>query len=519
MKRRRRNRTNSVQTEHLETRALLSSISVNSLADNRIVNNQTTLREAIDQANDGDVIEFAVQGTVNMDLGQFVITKELTIRGLGPASTIIDADHNSNIFHGSSSLTIENMTLRDGKTSSDGGAIYMDQADLTVNNVKFIANNARNGGAIANFNSAAAVSNSRFVRNKARFGGAIYFRGSDGQTIADSHFENNSADYGGAIYAYSSGGPGVSVTDSDFNGNSAKRYGGAGYRVRSVSRSLFTNNDAKYGGGGLYSSNAYESVFTENQAGWGGATAYGTVINSTLASNEARTGGGTYATNIYNSTITQNHANLGGGAYRGVIHSSILAGNTDGSGVNDVRYTNTYSSFIGTNRASTLAPTGSGTDSRGNIVGGSTPRDPGTLPLGNYGQDLPFIPLRPDSPAVDGGSNPEFLTIDQNGAARVQGTSADMGAVEGAFDSVIVISTRRSRKAAATLYSRFHTSEKQTARSLLMLRLRTEQHPTRTIPRQLVPCPSQKQDTKRGKCECPSRTMPMKRSARRSTCA
>src|SRR5947207_2596034 len=109
------NPLSTIPAECLEQRILLSTITVTSLSDNVTADGQVTLREAIQAANtdasvDGSVAgESGVQnvivfqpgltGTIplNAALGQMTISSSLTIQGLGAASTIIDAQHNSRI--------------------------------------------------------------------------------------------------------------------------------------------------------------------------------------------------------------------------------------------------------------------------------------------------------------------------------------------------------------------------------------------------------------------------------------
>ena len=100
-----RNRRNATP-ESLEQRALLTPIIVTSLADNTIDDNETTLREAVEEARNDPFgyadIAFApgLSGVINLTEGRLDLgSGELTITGNGRGKTIIDAGGNSDIFH------------------------------------------------------------------------------------------------------------------------------------------------------------------------------------------------------------------------------------------------------------------------------------------------------------------------------------------------------------------------------------------------------------------------------------
>src|SRR5439155_18370926 len=66
-----------VTVEALEVRRLLSSVVVNTLADETIANSTRSLREAIASAVAGDTIQFlaGLSGSINLAKGELLMTK------------------------------------------------------------------------------------------------------------------------------------------------------------------------------------------------------------------------------------------------------------------------------------------------------------------------------------------------------------------------------------------------------------------------------------------------------------
>lgn len=449
MNRRRRKPLICSPPDVLESRALLSSISVTSLKDNRADDGETTLREAFDLARDGDTIEFAIPGRIQVRLGRFSSGYDnITVRGLGPGQTIIDGQHAQALFASARTLTIEDMTLTNAKTLNDGGAINVNKGHLVVDNVHFTNNRASAGGAVYVFKGTAEISNSVFLHNEAELAGAVYMRGLDGQSIVNSRFEANHAVSAGAVYSYNRRGEGLRVANSRFTRNTAETWGGAAYRIKDSESNVFVENSAGTSGGALIYSTDTGSAFIGNTAGRdGGAVSWGSAFNATLANNHAdNDGGAAYRTIIYNSTVVGNSAGgVGGGVFKSSVTSSILSGNTDRSGANDIVEPGTIiASLIGTNLGTDLVGTGSTPDADGNLIGNGTAFiDPGLMPLGDYGTHTVVAPLSPASPALNRGANIVDLTEDQRGADRVQDGAIDMGAYEGTVSSAVAVSDPR----------------------------------------------------------------------------
>lgn len=127
---------------------------------------------------------------------------DLTISGAGADLTIVQphadpssaTDRNFDIDY-EVDVTIENMTIRYGRTSAMGGAIECSASNLTLNDV-IIYNNSTSGGT--------------------GYVGAVYAR--DNLTVENSTFYDNGGSYSSAIYGPGSGNT-VIITNSTFYNN------------------------------------------------------------------------------------------------------------------------------------------------------------------------------------------------------------------------------------------------------------------------------------------------------------
>src|SRR5438046_4263970 len=101
--------------------ALLCAIAAHARADTITVTNTNdsgpgSLRQALVDANDGDTINFAVTGTINLTSGELVIDKSITIAGPGSDQLAVGLHIPQNhfrVFHvmASPSVTIEGLTI------------------------------------------------------------------------------------------------------------------------------------------------------------------------------------------------------------------------------------------------------------------------------------------------------------------------------------------------------------------------------------------------------------------------
>jgi hypothetical protein len=229
-------------------------------------------------------------------------------------------------------ISISALTLTDGSTGYNGGAILSTGNDLTLSSIVITGNaSADEGGGVYSGDT----------------GGNLY-SGDTGRnaqlTIIDSEISDNAATYdGGGLKLHSVGD--VTITNTVISGNTAGREGG-GAAVDGVGNvlihsSTIDQNTSGNDGGGLYSSNN-DSL---------------TMTNSTVSGNQASDGAGLslYLSGevlIANSTIANNVADSNFGA-GGALYSyssdgdirivfCTISGNSANSDTVRLRYLNGY---------------------------------------------------------------------------------------------------------------------------------------------------------------------------------
>lgn len=229
--------------------------------------------------DDGEELEYPKGIELDVD--------DLVIDGEGHE---IDACSKSRIFYCTAkNISLKNLTLKNGKTATDGGAIHNDGGELTVTGSTIMQNSAKSGGAIYS-RGELTVSGCTFTGNVAKDGSGGSIRGSDNLTIAKSAFKDNTARLGGgAIYFFGD----LTIAESVFKANTARYDGGAImysselYSKKSYSgelnikKSIFEANTTRGEGGAInnvgktYNSRAKltieESSFSSNTAEGGGA--------------------------------------------------------------------------------------------------------------------------------------------------------------------------------------------------------------------------------------------------------
>jgi hypothetical protein len=376
----------------------------------------STIQAAIDDASTeaGAIIE--VTDPIHTE-ANIVVNKDVTIRGLGAAKTIVQAYETLNeapnrVFFvpEGATVNIRDMTIRHGNPPPNvedwrcGGGIA-NKGTLTVENCVVTHNTANDGGGIWSSNGTLAVVNCTISHNVA-----------DRMSI-DSEGDTPSAT---AFSACGSGG-GIKLS--------------AGGTLTLIN-STVSNNEAKSHGGGVFV--ACETVAT--------------IINSTISGNLATTwGGGLLSKNeihLVNCTVANNRAKAicaegqlaercpkgkgGGGVYvRATLHftNTIIAGNSSGNCVlaPPGEYGMIDSGQIGAN-VNNLVGDGS--------CNAAYSGDPLLGPLTDNGGDTWTHTLLPGSPAID--AIPAIsctLSTDQRWAPRpvVQispDTPCDIGAFE-----------------------------------------------------------------------------------------
>ncbi len=456
-----------LHVEPLEDRRMLAVATVDTELDIvDFTDGVTSLREAIFATNTllgSDTIEFdptLVGKTILLTQGEFQITDDLTINGLGANSLTIDASGNDptpvdqlgdgsrifNIDNGDNgidiSAAISGLTLTGGDVSDAGGAIFT-RENLTLTSSTISGNAAGEDG------------------------GGVYSRGAD-LTIVDSTISgNNTLDFtffsdGGGVFAR---GGTVSISDSAFVGNTS--YGRAGAlrvvnNTVTIERTTFDGNVSTNDWGGAINGSAStmsvnESTFIANQAtsplraggGRGGAIliegqAVLSVNNSTFSDNSARHGGAIAGNStspamltISHSTIVWNSATRGGG---GINTSGILAPVLTHTIVANNQHALDLGPPIDNDIGGSVTADWSLIEAIvGTITGNNNIiQDPQLGPLQNNGGPTFSHALLPGSPAIDMGDPAAAAGVggvpvaDQRGGlyTRVYGGRIDIGAFE-----------------------------------------------------------------------------------------
>ena len=297
---------------------------------------------------------------------------------MGNGSTI-SGQNQRRIFWLGSQVFINNITLINGRTTSNGGAIRVDAGKLT---------------------------------------------------LEDCVIRNSQADLGGGIIVTNAT---VIINRCAIRNNTSTINGGGGIALRpATSGSVVINRSAIYdntvgsngNGGGIYihgQSSAQNFTFTIN--------------NSSIFGNSARSGGGIHL-NRSTATLTLNHATItGNSARRGVpggpgilvsdgtlvMRNSIIAGNTYGncrvSNASDFTAGNRSGNLIGVN--SHNCPSAAGVTAANVRLASSSAGDP------------PYYALEAGSSAIDAaGDCTSITTVDQRGYLRPHGSACDIGAYE-----------------------------------------------------------------------------------------
>ena len=443
---------------------------------------------------DGDTISFAATANAPvLTLGELLVSDDVTIGNLGFGVVTIDGSKAGQIFNvdaaagagSAKAVAFRNLALTNGSAAGDGGAVLIAAgSDVTMTAVNVTGNTAAGSGrGIANAGTLAFSASS--------FGGRLIADNVSLATVAGSGggglFNTGTADLGGlglqisgntASAGKADGGGGlnskaatVTVSGGGFSGNTAALAGGAienNAGTATLSLVSLTGTRAGVNGGALHASGAATTTIDRatgagNLAGTNGGglriTAAGklTVTRSTV-SGIAATRGGVYNDGtggditISDSTVSGNAAAGGGGVFlgrdargpqldRGVQHrrqrrrrghhrrrvtaaSSIFGNNTANTG-RDIAGTLT------SNGNNLISATAGATITGG--AGDLLNVDPRVAPLADNGGPTRTHALLAGSPAVNAGSNPDGLTTDQAGNARVQGGRIDIGAFESAF--------------------------------------------------------------------------------------
>lgn len=179
-----------------------------------------TLRDALTNANDGDIIVFALPDASTITLANtLTVAKNVVIDGAGASGLTISGNHMVPVFNIDSSVTvtIADLTIADGSTGvinlgtltvskctllDNSNIGIVNNGTLTVANSTFSGNSALTvGGGIKLSSGSATITNNTFVNNYAQYGGGIDANSSSGSTVTNNlFFQNVATEFGGSIY-------------------------------------------------------------------------------------------------------------------------------------------------------------------------------------------------------------------------------------------------------------------------------------------------------------------------------
>jgi hypothetical protein len=331
-----------------------------------------TIRHAIRLSAPGDSI--IVAAAIYPE--NLTMPHSLNLVGAGAATTIIDGGGVGSVmitarFGVPVSVTVSNVTMRNGGGVGDGGNIYNcaypARASLTISDSIIIRGHVRSG------------------HGSDGYGGAIYNCARSRVRIINTTFSGNRSEVGGAIC----NGGSLTIKNSTFSGNTVRQDKAgaiANYGKAVIDNSTFSmNSSGSSGHGGAIQNGGilYHAPGTL------------TISNSTFSGNEAGDGGGIF--NVKGSTA--------------VLQNSIVANNTGGN-CHGALTSNGY------NLSSDDSCTFDG-------MGDLNHTDPRLGRLKRNGGPTPTMALLPGSPAIDSGnpigctdSHGHLLTTDQRGEPR-----------------------------------------------------------------------------------------------------
>lgn len=308
----------------------ISPVQANTLSVDTLLDNQNdgchvngcTLREAINDAVDGDTVTFdasLASGSITLNGTELSINKALKIQANVPIS--VSGNNASRVFNVGSNgiVTLTGLTVRDGYVSGDGGGIY-NQGELRLEGTGVINNEAQRGGGLANLSGTVTLSDTQVSNNSSTWGGGgLYVDDMDAVlTMIDGEIRDNASNlYGGGVFVYSGT---ANLSGTLVSGNGADEGGGLYVDVgtASLNKAVVSDNSANDSGGGLY-------VYTGMAA----------VSNAQIAENDATNGGGLYvlygSAALSNTEIISNEAtSFGGGVY---MHTESTTIHIDGGTV------------------------------------------------------------------------------------------------------------------------------------------------------------------------------------------
>src|SRR5262249_31845194 len=138
--------------------ALACSLTISADATTILVTNTNdngpgSLRQALAEANDGDIVDATgVSGVITLGTGVLLVNKSVTINGPGANLLAVDGNAASAVFqlNATGPANISDLTIRNGQSNFGGGILINGGAVVTLLNSTVSGNTAAFGGGIYN---------------------------------------------------------------------------------------------------------------------------------------------------------------------------------------------------------------------------------------------------------------------------------------------------------------------------------------------------------------------------------
>jgi len=389
-----------------------------------------SLRQALADANDGDIIGFAVTGTIGLTSGELLVDKAITISGPGAENLTVNGNAKSRLFHinPGETVTISGLTMMNGHTTDLGGGILNDHAALILSNCAITGNSAAGsiGGGIHNDgdnigHATLQINNSLITNNSGGIYNDALQAGTATLVITYSTLSNNNTgdainNDGWSCMFCGNGTTSVQITNSSITDNPGnaiysdtgrQNCGGSCPVTISITNSTISGN-----GGGVHNSTLSDTV----------------VSNSTISDNGSGISNDlvSMGTSVFDSTMSNNGVELSvSGPSPLNIANTLFKVSAGGHSI--ISDGGTVHSF-GYNLSS---------DDGGGYLDGPGDQintDPQLGPLQDNGGPTFTHALLPGSPASNAG-DPNFVgppDYDQRGPGydRVRGNRLDVGSFE-----------------------------------------------------------------------------------------
>jgi hypothetical protein len=325
--------------------------------DSGFTNNSENVFHVVKGATGATLDGFRVTGgNANLDVivggGLYnYYTNNLTLRNIIFVGN--SARDGGGMYNHSSSPTLTNVTFLNNSAAHGAGLYNIYNSSPQLTDVTFSGNLARDyGGGMFNYSSSPKLTNVTFINNSAVLGGGLY-NAYGSPILMNSSFTGNSARSGGGLNNWSSSQP--ILTDVDFSNNTAEYYGAGVYNNQSnpkLTNVTFTNNSADHNGGGMWNTSSSpvlkDVTFSDNSANFGGGmenynTSHPSLVNVSFLNNSASYKGGGMS-NTFNSNPMLTNVTFSG--------NSVSSGHGGGMD-NDDSDPNLTNVTFSNNRAST----------------------------------------------------------------------------------------------------------------------------------------------------------------------